>query len=226
MKRMKHLSFWMSAIILMTGCQSQADTELDIEMKSEEEQQRIFETYTYDDYRKIFDEVVSEAGKLEDDKKLNKWIIRTLGQEKLLYEKDLSDDEVLELAEQAMVEDKVWKSIAEEEYGITVTDEEVDQFIKEGPDKSDLPQQQAYAEALGLSLEELNHDFDRDLYEKNVIWLKLKPHLEKNMIHLIIMSRLRSMKRKSENKLTSVYKYALKNYVFKSWTRLFIVCKN
>ncbi|MGF2615039.1 hypothetical protein FZC84_22445 [Rossellomorea vietnamensis] len=179
MKRMKHLSFWMSAIILMTGCQSQADTELDIEMKSEEEQQRIFETYTYDDYRKIFDEVVSEAGKLEDDKKLNKWIIRTLGQEKLLYEKDLSDDEVLELAEQAMVEDKVWKSIAEEKYGITVTDEDVDQFIKEGPDKSDLPQQQAYAEALGLSLEELNHDFDRDLYEKNVIWLKLKPHLEK-----------------------------------------------
>ncbi|KZE69099.1 hypothetical protein AWM68_02205 [Fictibacillus phosphorivorans] len=58
-------------------------------------------------------------------------------------------------------------------------EEEVDQFIKAGPDHSDLPQHLAYADALGLSLDQLNHQFDRDLYEKNVMWLKLKPKLEK-----------------------------------------------
>ncbi|MFZ3588064.1 hypothetical protein ACOI1C_02065 [Bacillus sp. DJP31] len=28
-------------------------------------------------------------------------------------------------------------------------------------------------------MEELNHNFDSDIYEKNAIWIKLKPELEK-----------------------------------------------
>ena len=44
---------------------------------------------------------------------------------------------------------------------------------------SDLPQHFAYADALGLTLQELNHNFDSDLYEQYVIWVKLLPLLEK-----------------------------------------------
>ncbi|MGD6801047.1 hypothetical protein [Rossellomorea aquimaris] len=176
---LKMLTLWVTAILLISGCQPKAKTEIEIEMKSREEQQMMLETYTLEDYKKVFDEAVSEANKLESDEQLNKWIIRTLANEKLLYETELTDEEVLDLAEREMEEYEVWISIAKEEYGITVTDEEIDEFIKEGPDTSDLPQHQAYADALGLTLEELNHDFDRDLYKKNVIWLKLKPQLEK-----------------------------------------------
>lgn len=176
---LKMLTLWVTVILLISGCQPKANTEIEIEMKSGEEQQLMLETYTLEDYRKVFDEVVSEANKLESDEQLNKWIIRTLAQEKLYYETELTDEEVVELAEREMEEDEVWKSIAKEEYGITITDEEVDEFIKEGPDTSNLSQQQAYADALGLTLEKLNHDFDRGLYEKNVMWLKLKPQLEK-----------------------------------------------
>ncbi|MDR7074669.1 hypothetical protein [Fictibacillus barbaricus] len=78
-----------------------------------------------------------------------------------------------------MEEDEVWKSIAKNKYKVSTTQKEVDNYIKEGPDTSDLPQHRAFADAMGLSLEELNHNFDRDIYEKNVIWLKLKPKLEK-----------------------------------------------
>lgn len=166
-------------MIIISGCQSKANTQVEIKMKSEEEQKEIVDTYTFDDYKKVFDEAVSEANKLEDDEQLRKWIIRTLAQEKVYYETDLTDVQVIELSKQAMEREKVWKSIAKVEYGINVTDEEIDHYIKEGPDTSDLPQHLAYADALGLSLEELNHDFDRDIYEKNVIWLKLKPELEK-----------------------------------------------
>jgi hypothetical protein len=155
-----------------------SETPMEIKIKSEEEQKMILDTYTLDDYKKVYDDVVSEADSFEVVQKLKKWIIRTLAQEKLYYETDLTSEQVVKLSEQAMREDKVWKSIAQNEYGIFVTEEEIDNYIKEGPDTSDLAQHLAYADALGLTLEELNHDFDRDIYEKNVIWSKLKPELE------------------------------------------------
>jgi hypothetical protein len=78
-----------------------------------------------------------------------------------------------------ILKDNRLEDLAADEYGVSVTETEVDKYIKEGPDTFDLPQPQAYAAALGLSIEELNHDFDRDIYEKNVMLLKLKPELEK-----------------------------------------------
>lgn len=165
--------------LLISGCQSKENTQSEIKMKSKEEQREIIETYTFEDYKEIFDEVISEANQIEKDEKLKKWVIRTIAQEKLYYETDLTDEQVINLSKQAMEEDRVWKSIAKDEYGITITDKEIETYIKEGPDTSDLPQHLAYAEALGLSLKDLNHNFDRDLYEKNVIWIKLKPKIEK-----------------------------------------------
>ncbi|MFZ3588049.1 hypothetical protein ACOI1C_01990 [Bacillus sp. DJP31] len=67
-------------------------------MKSDEEQKEILETYTFDDYKKVFDEVEADANKFEEDEQLKKWIIRTLAQEKLYYETDLTDEQVVTLA--------------------------------------------------------------------------------------------------------------------------------
>ncbi|MBM7578199.1 hypothetical protein [Jeotgalibacillus terrae] len=168
-----------AVIVILTGCQSSANTVEEIQMKSEEEQQQILDGYTYEDYKKVFEESVSETDSLEADAQLKKWVIRTLAQEKLYYETDLTDKQVIEISKEAMQEDQVWKTIAKDEYGVSVTEEEIDTFIEQGPDTSELPQHLAYADALDLSLEELNHNFDRDIYERNVIWLKLIPELKK-----------------------------------------------
>jgi hypothetical protein len=173
--------FLLNSLIIQNNGDSEFQTISlpEIKMKSEEEQKRMLETFTYDDYKREFDGVVTEADRYKVDEKLKKWIIRTLGWEKLYYETDLTAEEVVQLSKKDMEEDRVWKEIAKNEYGITVTEEEIDNYIKEGPDTSDLSQHLAYAAALGLSLEELNHCFDRDIYIKNVIWLKLRPKLEK-----------------------------------------------
>ncbi|RBP00855.1 hypothetical protein [Rossellomorea aquimaris] len=178
MKSIKTVTLCALILILLIGCKSNEENQVEVKMKSDEELKKITNTYTYEDYKRVFDEVISEAEELGKEDKLNKWVIRILAQEQLSYETDLTDEQVIQLAEKAMKEDKVWKTIAQEEYGISVTKEEVDNYIKEGPDTSELPRHLAYADALGLSLEELNHDFDHDIYEKNVIWLKLKPKLE------------------------------------------------
>lgn len=162
---------------IATGCSSNA-TEVEVKMKSQEEQMEILNTYKYEDYKKIYDAVLIEVEHFEtEDSVLKKWLIRTLAAEKLYYENDLTDDQVLGLAKQAMEEDKAWKELANDKYNVTVSEEEIDTYIS-GLPNLDLPQTQAYADALGLTIEELNATFDRDIYEKNAIWLKLKPKLE------------------------------------------------
>ncbi|MBN8191865.1 hypothetical protein JI667_06850 [Bacillus sp. NTK074B] len=179
MKGIKLIIYCAVGFFLFTGCQSNKTDKVEVNIKDNEELKEIADTYTYEDYKKVFEKAVSEASDFEADKGLNKWLIRILAQEKLSYETELTDEQVIQLAEGAMEEDKVWKSIARDDYGVTVTEAEVDKYIKEGPDTLDLPQMKAYADALGLSIKELNHNFDRDIYEKNAIWLKLKPELEK-----------------------------------------------
>lgn len=181
----KHLVILGAVFLLLTGCQEeqveetdQPKSEFSIKMKTPEEQQKIAETYTYEDYKKVFDEAVAEAEEYKEDEELTKWIVRTLAQEKLAYAEELPDEQVVKLARQTMKEEKVWKEIAYEKYKVEITDKEIDDYIKDGPDSSDLPAHNAYAEALGLTLEELNHEYDRELYEKNLIWMKLRPILE------------------------------------------------
>ncbi|WP_142323630.1 hypothetical protein [Bacillus sp. AFS015802] len=178
---MKYIKYIMVCVMvfLLAGCQSNEHNQVEVKMKSEEELKKIANTYTYDDYKRVFDDVISEAEGLEKNEKLNKWIIRILAAEKLSYQTDLTEDQVVQLAEKAMKEDNVWKSIAQEEYGISATEKEVDTYIQTGPDTSDLPQHRAFADALALSLKELNHEFDYDIYEKEVMWLKLVPQLKK-----------------------------------------------
>lgn len=70
---------------------------------------------------------------------------------------------------------------AKEEYGVSVTDEELKKYINglltEYPGK----EKKKYAEALGLSLQGLDHQFNRDLYRMDMLWEKLLPMLEKEL---------------------------------------------
>ncbi|WP_409271760.1 hypothetical protein V1499_19330 [Neobacillus sp. SCS-31] len=168
-----------TAVLLASGCEANAGSQVQIKMKSVEEQREILETYTKEDYKAIFEHVLNEASRLEKDEDLQKWVMRTLAKEKLLFDTDLSDKQVKTLAKEAMEKDKLWKSMAEDRYGIKISDAEVDRYIEAGPDTSTLPQHLAIAETMNMNLVEYNHNFDRDIYEKAVIWQKLKPTLEK-----------------------------------------------
>lgn len=173
------LSCTLSLVIFTTACQSAASPHVAIQMKSEEEQRQIVDNFTFNDYKKLYDDVIIEANQFDVEEPLRKWVIRTLAEEQLYYETDLTDEQVIRLSTEAMKQDVVWKRVAQEAYNIHVTEEEIDRFIQQGPDQSDLANHLAYASALGLSLHQLNHQFDRDLYEKNTIWLHLTPILEK-----------------------------------------------
>lgn len=167
---------------------NKVENEVEVEWKSIEEQEEQRRTYTYQDYKTVYNQVVAEAKKFDvDDTLLNKWIIRILAEEKLLTNTDFTIGQVVHLAKQRMEENETWKNFAIEQYGISITDEEVDQFITDGPeasfrsveglDSSYQNEYKAYAEALGLTLGQLLHQHDRDLHERNVIWLKLQPML-------------------------------------------------
>lgn len=180
----KGISFGIAMVLLLGGCQSLANIQktddlIEIKVNSKEEQMETVGNYTIDDYRKIFKDIVQEADTYKTEAELlSRWIIRTLGQEKLYFKTDLTKEQVRLLANQQMKRDKAWKAHAKKKYSITLTDEEIDRYIENGPDKSDIPKQLAFAEALGMTLKEYNHNFDRDLYEKNVIWNKLRPLLK------------------------------------------------
>lgn len=154
-----------------------ADGKVIIHMKSAKQQMN--DKYTLNDYKKIFSTVIKEVkGYRTKNKLLKKWIIRTLVEEKLYYQTKLSKEQIIQLAQQEMKDNEAWKVYAKKKYGITVTDKEIDNYINKGPDKSSIPEQTAFADALDMSLKEFNHQFYRDIYERDVIWLKLKPKLE------------------------------------------------
>lgn len=71
--------------------------------------------------------------------------------------------------------ERAWLTHAKDEYGVVVTDEEVDGWIERGPDAEVVESQRRYAEAKEMSVYELNHNYDRDQYIKWVVWEKLIP---------------------------------------------------
>ncbi|WP_227396052.1 hypothetical protein [Jeotgalibacillus aurantiacus] len=178
---MKKMRFWpmmITGVLMIAGCQPVANGQVDIDYKTSEEQQQIANTFTYDDYKEVYDTAIAEAESYDAETSLGRWIIYTLVQEALYYETDLNEAQVIQLAEQQQDELATWIRLASEKYGVTVSNEELDEFISQGPDTSELPEHLALADALGLTLEELNHDYERDLYEKNLMWLELEPILQ------------------------------------------------
>ncbi|TCI59849.1 hypothetical protein [Exiguobacterium sp. SH0S2] len=103
-------------------------------MKSEEEQRQIVDNFAFEDYKALFDDVITEANQFDVEEPLRKWVIRTLSQEKLYYETDLTDEQVITLSTEAMKHDIAWKMVAKEQYNIHVTEEEIDRYIQQGPE--------------------------------------------------------------------------------------------
>ncbi|MDR7074670.1 hypothetical protein [Fictibacillus barbaricus] len=60
------------AVFLFTGCQSNSNDQVDVKIKSDEELKEIADTYTYEDYKKVFEEVISKADEFEKNEKLKK----------------------------------------------------------------------------------------------------------------------------------------------------------
>jgi hypothetical protein len=177
MKKMLGILNIVSLVILLTACLEQTENR-DAEPAPLE---GLFSgtELSYNEYRFILEDVVDRAEDMNlDDDLLKKWVIRALGDEKLMNKRDLTKEEAVEKAEYNYQYHKAWIAVAEDTYGITVTEEEVDAWIKEGPDQSDIPQHKAYADSLGLTLEELNHEYDRDLYTQSVMMDTLLPLLK------------------------------------------------
>ncbi|WP_409369298.1 hypothetical protein [Lysinibacillus sp. 38-6] len=67
--------------------------------------------------------------------------------------------------------------IAKEIYGVSISQEEVNQYIATNVADIVLPEKERYAKALGISLYELDYSFDRDFYVMDTLWDKLMPVL-------------------------------------------------
>ncbi|WBL17229.1 hypothetical protein [Sutcliffiella sp. NC1] len=134
----------------------------------------------YEEYKIILQDVVQNVKNMDiDDPNLEKWVIRVIGDEKLMNKRDLSKEEALQSATERYEYITVWKDHARTTYNIVLTDEEVNTWIENNVVTSeDIPQQKAFAEALGLTIEQLIVEWDRDLYEQQVYWEKLIPLLE------------------------------------------------
>jgi plasmid maintenance system antidote protein VapI len=163
-------------LLLLIGCQEQNEPTTDAPLNNFFANTEL----NYGEYVFIFEDVVERARALDlKDKTLEKWVIRALGDEKLSNKRDLTQDEALKIAKKNQAENQAWITVAEEKYEVKVTEEELDQWISAGPDQSEIPQQKAFADALKLSIEDLNHEFDRELYKQTLLWEKLIPVLEK-----------------------------------------------
>ncbi|WP_187441943.1 hypothetical protein [Sutcliffiella horikoshii] len=162
------------SLTLLTACQEQKETNeagpLDGLFAGSE--------LSYEEYKFIMEYIVDRAKEMEiENKELEKWVIRAIGDERLMNKRDLTKEEALEEAEYNQKYYETFMSIAENKYNVSVTEEELDTWISEGPDQSDIPQHKAYAEALSLTIKELNHNYDRDLYEQTMVMEKLQPLL-------------------------------------------------
>lgn len=79
------------------------------------------------------------------------------------------------IAEKETERNKAALAIAENEYGIHVTEEEVTAYIKQNVATLWNQEKRKFAKALNLTLNELDYQFDRDVYVMDVLWQKVLP---------------------------------------------------
>jgi hypothetical protein len=164
--------------------EAKADKETKIDnpaaIKSEEEVEKetlngavVPEKQTLETWEKAL--ALTDEQKVENAD-LKKWILRTIVEQKITGE-FTNIGEAVKKAKERYEFEKDWLELATDHYKITYTEQEVDEWIAKGPDKHPVDVMRAKAEALGISLEEMNHEHDRDLYVKWVVWAKLVPVL-------------------------------------------------
>ncbi|SFC85806.1 hypothetical protein SAMN05443252_10770 [Bacillus sp. OV322] len=166
------------SLVSITGCQKNSSEQVTVKLKSKKEQ-KYHANYSYSQYKKAYDEVLSEAQnfKVHDDSQ-KKWIIRTLVQEKLYDKTDLSKKQVVQLSKQEAHTYKIWKAIALDKYHVHIENEKLDRYINKF-EKYSPPSKAAFADSLGITKKELDHKYDRDMFEQGYVWSLLRTKLEK-----------------------------------------------
>jgi hypothetical protein len=121
------------------------------------------------------------------DPDLEKWVLRKLVEAKT-FDMNFTNDEIVKQAKESKNENEAFINYAIEHYGIEVTEEKLDKYIAEKIDIMDskLINKQKIAEVLGMTTYELNHEFDRDLNTRLMVWEMVKPHVAKK--HSISLS--------------------------------------
>lgn len=79
-----------------------------------------------------------------------------------------------EIAEKEMTRDIAALAAAQNEYGLTVTNEEVDAYIEKEAARWNKDKRQ-FAKKLGITMNQLDYQFDRDLYINAALWEKIEP---------------------------------------------------
>jgi hypothetical protein len=110
------------------------------------------------------------------DPLIKKWAIREYMAAKY-YGEEITIDQSIKKAKETVQFEKAWLEVAKEHYGVSVTDEELDKFISENIDPNTVEIQRKFAEGLGITVKELNHEYDSDLNRKLVMLDKLKPKI-------------------------------------------------
>ncbi|MET3683423.1 hypothetical protein ABID56_001518 [Alkalibacillus flavidus] len=108
------------------------------------------------------------AASINEDKIKFRYLV-----ENELYDERKPVQEVKDLAQERAESVKKMFNTAEERYELTVTQEEVTDYIEENVDANVVESMEIYADALGISVEELNHSFDRDIYAQGVLLTKI-----------------------------------------------------
>lgn len=128
-------------------------------------------------YKEMATAALTRSQKLaSDDRNLRKWIIR-LHIYNTIRGENVKDDVILKNAKEALNRRNSWFTYVDKEYKVTVSKSEIDAYIKKVAKNSKETEQ--IAVALGMSLEDLNYEYERDQYQQQLMWTKLIPKLQK-----------------------------------------------
>lgn len=97
--------------------------------------------------------------------------------ENKLFKLSSNDAEITAEAEKFTKNYQDALEIADKNYGISITQEEVTKYIDEKVSVFVNEEKELYAKALGLTLDELDYGFDRDFYVMDTLWEKMIPVL-------------------------------------------------
>ncbi|AOM82248.1 hypothetical protein [Salisediminibacterium beveridgei] len=122
----------------------------------------------------------------EDDvQEIEKWFIRYYIQREE-FQEDWELIEMIQLAEDRYIYEQAWRQYAEDEYGVSVTDEIVERQARYNVQvyENNTPALiEGMSAGLDKSLEEFLMVFDRDHAERTVIWQRLIPELLEGSQH-------------------------------------------
>lgn len=130
----------------------------------------------------IMKQSVAKANELQqrvDDPELFNWLVFTIGGVKT-FELDFSDEEIIQKAKQEKQENERYIAYAKEQYGVSFSDEEIDQLVEEyfQLEGSELEKVQAFAGMLDMTVEEYMYEFERARNTQSLMWMELQPLLK------------------------------------------------